>query len=114
VVEVKVEPGTSKQTQAKVRVKPGTSKQTQAKVRVEPGTSKFKAGNSGEDVPNPDEDSALGEVVEKDCECIVCQERYENSKPGESWVQCLFCNFWSHAECAGVDKKSLYVCDFCE
>ncbi|KAI5715791.1 hypothetical protein M8J77_022459 [Diaphorina citri] len=117
VVEVKVKPGTSKQTQAKVKVEPGTSKQTQAKVRVKPGTSKFKAGNSGEDVedvPNPDEDSALGEVVEKDCECIVCQERYENSKPGESWVQCLFCNFWSHAECAGVDKKSLYVCDFCE
>lgn len=58
--------------------------------------------------------SKFGEEVSEDYACIVCQELYTQSKPGEHWVQCLFCNLWSHNECAGVDKKAQYICDFCK
>ena len=31
--------------------------------------------------------------------CLVCQEAYSNSKPGEQWIQCMDSGNWSHFDC---------------
>ncbi|XP_069103068.1 uncharacterized protein [Argopecten irradians] len=44
--------------------------------------------------------------------CLVCLESYANSKPNESWIQCINCKLWSHEEC--TDGSSVYICQNCE
>lgn len=48
------------------------------------------------------------ESDEEDCFCLVCMDKYTNSKPGEEWVKCSRCNLWAHFECTG--KSLIYVC----
>lgn len=45
--------------------------------------------------------------------CIICNEPYSNSKPGEIWVQCNMCKGWSHEECALVEHNGSYSCEKC-
>ena len=46
--------------------------------------------------------------------CLVCQEAYSNSKPGEQWIQCMDCGNWSHFDCTGVStNENHYICDSC-
>lgn len=45
-------------------------------------------------------------------ECMVCGEDFNSSLPGESWIQCLFCEEWAHFECTPQD--AVYICHNCD
>lgn len=49
----------------------------------------------------------------QDAECLVCNERFVDSLPGEKWVQCQRCNGWCHEDCASDADVVNFVCDFC-
>ncbi len=48
----------------------------------------------------------------KDEECLVCGETFNSSLPGEVWVQCLFCQLWSHEAC--TEGAEHYICHNCD
>ncbi|KAJ3655378.1 hypothetical protein Zmor_014511 [Zophobas morio] len=52
------------------------------------------------------------EEDEADYFCLVCLEHYNKSRPGEKWVQCLDCKYWSHEDC--TTQEDLYVCHNCQ
>ena len=33
------------------------------------------------------------------CQCLVCDEPFGNSRPGEKWVSCTDCGKWAHEDC---------------
>jgi len=48
----------------------------------------------------------------EDTKCLVCDEWFSSSRPGEKWVSCSRCSMWSHEECTlGGDS---YICHHCE
>ncbi|XP_077060445.1 uncharacterized protein LOC143712127 isoform X1 [Siphateles boraxobius] len=49
---------------------------------------------------------------DKDEECLVCKETFSSSLPGEVWVQCLFCQLWSHKVC--TEGAEHYICHNCD
>ena len=48
--------------------------------------------------------------------CLVCQEAYSNSKPGEQWIQCMDWGNWSHFDCTGVsaNENIIFVTAVCQ
>ena len=44
--------------------------------------------------------------------CLVCCDHFRNSRPRESWVQCVGCKHWAHDACTTGD--TIYVCQNCE
>ena len=43
--------------------------------------------------------------------CLVCNESFSNSLPGEKWIMCASCQEWAHEECTmGLEK---YICHHC-
>ena len=46
------------------------------------------------------------------CECLVCDEPFGNSRPGEKWVSCTDCGKWAHEDCTSGDL--CYVCHNCD
>ncbi|CAH1963651.1 unnamed protein product [Acanthoscelides obtectus] len=49
-----------------------------------------------------------------DASCIFCEGKFSEDVRGEVWVRCEICNNWAHAECGGVEKKDIYICDLCK
>ena len=47
-----------------------------------------------------------------ECFCLVCCERFSNSKHREKWMQCMECKNWSHEECTPGTHP--YVCHNCD
>ena len=45
--------------------------------------------------------------------CIMCGERYADSRPGEQWIQCMKCSQWCHDDRTGGETSSEFTCDFC-
>jgi hypothetical protein len=46
--------------------------------------------------------------------CLYCCEKWENSRPGETWLRCKECMSWAHNECAGVSRSFVdFVCELC-
>ncbi|KAJ8375858.1 hypothetical protein SKAU_G00064380 [Synaphobranchus kaupii] len=45
------------------------------------------------------------------CPCLVCDEEFSKSVPGESWVQCLSCGGWAHEAC--TEGYRHYECHNC-
>ena len=43
--------------------------------------------------------------------CIMCQESFSESRPGEKWVQCVKCMLWAHENC--VTKSKRFLCFDC-
>ena len=50
--------------------------------------------------------------IQNDAECILCSEKFTDSKPGELQVEHVSCRDWAHVVCSGGDRH-YYVCDFC-
>ena len=46
------------------------------------------------------------------CQCLVCDEPFGNSRPGEKWVSCTDCGKWAHDDCTSGDL--CYVCHNCD
>ena len=46
------------------------------------------------------------------CQCLVCDEPFGNSRPGEKWVSCTDCGKWAHEDCTSGDL--CYVCHNCD
>ena len=46
------------------------------------------------------------------CQCLVCDEPFGNSRPGEKWVSCNDCGKWAHEDCTSGDL--CYVCHNCD
>ena len=46
------------------------------------------------------------------CQCLVCDEPFGNSRPGEKWVSCTDCGKWAHEDCTSGDI--CYVCHNCD
>ena len=46
------------------------------------------------------------------CQCLVCDEPFGNSRPGEKWVSCTDCGKWAHEDCTSGDL--CYVCHTCD
>ena len=44
--------------------------------------------------------------------CVVCFEKFEDSRPGEQWIKCNHCTRWAHDDC--IPGFSVYVCHHCE
>ena len=51
---------------------------------------------------------------EEEWYCLVCVELYSNSRPRESWIQCVACKKWSHEDCTSVSRNDVYVCHNCD
>ena len=45
------------------------------------------------------------------CTCLLCDEPFSNSLPGEKWMQCTACRMWAYENCMSGDK--CFVCDHC-
>ncbi|CAG9814673.1 unnamed protein product [Phaedon cochleariae] len=51
---------------------------------------------------------------ESDSACIYCNELYSRDRAGEPWIQCQICSYWSHTDCAGVDRRTNnFICEIC-
>ena len=37
------------------------------------------------------------------CPCLVCDEPFSNSLPGEKWAQCTACKMWAHTNCLAIN-----------
>ena len=46
------------------------------------------------------------------CQCLVCDEPFGNSRPGEKWASCTDCGKWAHEDCTSGDL--CYVCHNCD
>ena len=46
------------------------------------------------------------------CQCLVCDEPFGNSRPGEKWVSCTDYGKWAHEDCTSGDL--CYVCHNCD
>lgn len=44
--------------------------------------------------------------------CLLCEDTFGNSAPGEKWVQCNICSNWAHNLCADY-QSGVYICDNC-
>ena len=44
--------------------------------------------------------------------CVVCFEKFKDSRPGEQWIKCNHCKRWTHDSC--TPGFSVYVCHHCE
>jgi hypothetical protein len=49
-----------------------------------------------------------------DYKCLICDDSWSESKPGEDWLQCGKCKGWLHAKCdSGSSLKKETVCENC-
>ncbi|XP_050302774.1 uncharacterized protein LOC126740690 [Anthonomus grandis grandis] len=79
------------------------AKRTQVKVKLWTDDEE-KNQDPFADVEDDDEDAA----------CIYCNSLYSQSKSGELWLRCQKCKKWSHAECAGVSRRTkFFTCELC-
>ena len=46
------------------------------------------------------------------CQCLVCDEPFGNSRPGEKWASCTDCGKWANEDCTSGDL--CYVCHNCD
>lgn len=53
------------------------------------------------------------DIGEEEAECMFCFGLFSEDRAGEEWIQCSKCFKWAHTECANMDKKDTYICDFC-
>lgn len=57
---------------------------------------------------------AKGKDFIDDTICLYCTDKFENSRPGETWIRCRLCLAWAHNECAGVSKSLIeFICELC-
>ncbi|KAJ8888356.1 hypothetical protein PR048_007846 [Dryococelus australis] len=55
-----------------------------------------------------------GEAPDKeDALCMFCEGVFPDDYRGELWVRCEMCDQWAHSECAGAERGSSYMCNFC-
>ncbi|XP_023240420.1 uncharacterized protein LOC111638880 [Centruroides sculpturatus] len=45
--------------------------------------------------------------------CLVCCDRYSNSRSGEEWIQCQECKNWAHSRCRKYRDMLTYFCPNC-
>ena len=81
--------------------KKDSSKPAKAKPKKMPGRK-----------PRKKTTSTLSSSDEDDWFCIVCMDTYNNSKPGEKWTKCSYCEHWAHEAC--TEGGLLFVCVHCE
>ncbi|KAJ4445068.1 hypothetical protein ANN_06867 [Periplaneta americana] len=60
--------------------------------------SQEQADHSFDDVDDVDDD-------DDDEACLYCNDVYSQSKPKETWFQCVKCKMWAHPKCAGEWRK---------
>lgn len=47
----------------------------------------------------------------EEASCSVCDHLFNESEPGEMWIQCAICEQWFHETCVSISKKILhFVC----
>ena len=40
--------------------------------------------------------------------CLACCEHFNDSRPGDDWVQCLTCKHWPHELC--TTGEDIFIC----
>ena len=58
-------------------------------------------------------DSSSSDEEQTNPSCLVCCERFKDSRSGETWTQCVQCKRWSHLECTPNDGHA-YLCHNCD
>lgn len=61
--------------------------------------------------PKSRKPAAISPQTDENALCIVCQETWLESLPGEKWVKCVKCQNWAHNKC--VSRSRRYTCDDC-
>ena len=51
------------------------------------------------------------DTEEVTCQCLICDEPFGNSRPGEKWVSCTDSGKWAYEDCTSGDR--CYVCHTC-
>lgn len=56
------------------------------------------------------------ENYQEDSECLVCGEKYSQTKSTDEWYQCTACLKWAHESCISCSEQELlfFVCKNCE
>ena len=44
------------------------------------------------------------DTEEETCQCLVSDEPFGNSRPGEKWVRCTESGKWPHEDCTSEDR----------
>ncbi len=94
-----------RQTQGKKKLFKKKGKATKSKTAKKKSTEKKQRAGAKRKLP----DDSSSE--EEESLCLVCVEPFGNSRPGETWVQCIICKGWAHEEC--TSGKSVYICQNC-
>ena len=53
------------------------------------------------------------DTEEETCQCLVCDEPFGNSMPGEKWVSCTDCGKWAYVYEDCTSGNRCYVCHNC-
>ena len=48
-----------------------------------------------------------------DAKCLMCDELFSDSAPGEKWIECQLCKGWCHEDCTDGGTSAGFTCDFC-
>lgn len=53
---------------------------------------------------------------QEDSECLICGEKYSQTKSADEWIQCTACLKWAHEGCTSCARAELvfFVCKNCE
>lgn len=94
-----------RQAQGKERLFKKKGKATKSKMPKKQSTGKKQRADTKRKTPD-DSSSEEGESL-----CLVCIEPFGNSRPGETWVQCMICKGWAHEEC--TPGNSVYIYQNC-
>lgn len=95
-----------RQAQGKKSLFKKKCKATKSKIPKKQSTGKKK--RAGTKRKTPDDSSS----EEDESLCLVCVEPFGNSRPGETWVQCIICKGWAHEKY--TPGKSVYICQNCD
>lgn len=79
-------------------------------------TSPIKSSAKGKILPKRKIESSESQAKKKakdESYCIVCEDSFSNSEPGEEWIQCYGCKEWSHERCIQQICKKYYYCFNC-
>lgn len=56
--------------------------------------------------------AVTGSSEDEDYSCIVCFDKFNDSRPNEEWVQCVSCSEWAHVRCTKGELR--YICQNCK
>ncbi|CAH1975097.1 unnamed protein product [Acanthoscelides obtectus] len=80
-------------------------KSVRRKIQQETDSSKLK-------IPRPPSPPKTA-PDEEETPCLICDDSFENSIPGEHWIQCNFCEKWAHQKCTSY-KTGIDICQDCQ